>query len=913
MRSKKSKVLNVLICLSLLSNSIALLPFTVAEDTGRTISNTGFTKGVSWKPVVPLKKATFVNFDENGILDDYAYLAAVPTAIFSDPSHNRLFSNPLLFYQEDYPITEDKERSLNARQGLDYFMEDWMTYCDGELDQMTVINVPQQTQYNDWAAQNITSITGDTPYELADNIALNEWSYSKNAVIAVIQEQFKKPNNVTELSVSGQVPIHTIGHEHFDIEEPAIGTGGTYKYFNIEDTSYKYVIAELSWPNPVDYDLQLYDEQLGMVDNQAWGYPEEALYGLVEVVGSYIHNYGKWAVSVTAVPVKSTGQSTGDPQKHPVQTALKTVVNAIKNTGRVDLTLYPGALINITKAPFGCRDVDFTLTWKGSTHLGFTLLDPVGTEISSSLSKEEVTSGVVANENGTASFHVDQLGECRENDTYSICVFSLDEIAQPVDFTLTYQWHQNFSKTEGECFASAANGAVLASALNAPLLYVSPAQLTSATKDTLYKLGVEHIYLANIGSLLSKEVKTELRAIASLTEYSEAGDLYRAVNEETGNTKAMVFTTIDPWTYWYVGEDKPAGEYPGALFVGPAAFIAAHHGCPVLIVDLHPQLSQATVYPTDFWVKTAATRTEPTSGSMLLSGRQVYSFLEAEGLGKLEPGKAANQIQETMITVADQYDIGAPWDRMFTGAALNGRFTFSPVDTAYWICRNVFYPAVIFVNPAMQNEVTLINGSSSTTPLITGRLRTPIGSTLVITKPSAEEQFIYPVLQTYVTYSYKFNENAWKVWDFKYSTADGIIPYDTPSPDPIDDGVTDKAGAYYPDMSETEVIPFYATRAGYDSVFSTNFNASVEDLNRGVLIWVENCHGGWNDGGVLGMWDPDNPYVHEENPWRAYEPILLYPGHWRNLFPLIFYLMDLTAGKTPSSLIKGLIKFHLTA
>jgi hypothetical protein len=51
-----------------------------------------------------------------------------------------------------------------------------------------------------------------------------------------------------------------------------------------------------------------------------------------------------------------------------------------------------------------------------------------------------------------------------------------------------------------------------------------------------------------------------------------------------------VFTTIDPWTYWYVAEDKPAGEYPGALFIGPAAFIAAHHGCPVLIVDLHPQL-----------------------------------------------------------------------------------------------------------------------------------------------------------------------------------------------------------------------------------------------------------------------------------------------------------------------------------
>jgi hypothetical protein len=909
MRIKKLRWIKVIMCLFLLLGSILLSPFVVAEDTNETIRNTGFTKGVSWKPVVPLKKVTFVNFDENGFLDDYAYLAAVPTTVFYNPEGNRLFSNPLLFYQDEYPVKEDKERTLNARQGLDYFMEDWMAYCNGQLDQMTLINVPQSKLKGNWNARNLTTIDSNNSYDIANKIALHEWSYSPNAVIAVIQDQFKQPNNITELSVSGQLPVHTVGHQQFNVEEPVIGTGGTYKYFNIDDTSYKYVIAELTWPNPVDYDLQLYDEKLGMVDNLARGYPEESVYGRVEVVGSYIHNYGKWGVSVTAVPVKSTDKQTNDTQNSSIETALKTLGKTLKNTGNVDITLYSGINLNIAKAPFGCRDVDFTLTWKGSAHLGFTLLDPIGTEISSSLSKEEVTSGVVINENSTASLHVDRLGECRENDTYSICIFSLDEIAQPVDFTLTYRWHQNFSKTEGECFASAANGAVLASALNAPLLYVSPSQIISETKDTLYQLGVKHIYLINIGHSLSKEVKDELIAVAPVTEYSETKDLYGLINEKTGNTKAVVFTTIDPWTYWYVAEEKPAGEYPGALFVGPAAFIAAHHGCSVIIVDLHPQLSQATVYPTDFWVKAAATRDEPTSGSMLLSGRQVYNFLEENNLGKLEPGKAANQIQETLITVADQYDIGAPWDRMFTGAALNGRFTFSPVDTAYWICRDVFYPAIIFINPAMQGEATLVNGSSSKAKLVLGRLRDPVGTTLVITKPSGEEQFAYPVLQTYTTYSYRFNEKAWKYWDFRYSTADGIIPYMTPSPDPIDDGATDKAGAYYPDMSETEVIPFYANKAGYDSVYSTNFAASVENLNRGVLIWVEECHGWYTDGGMIAMWDPDNPYVKEKNPWRAYEPILLYPGHLREF---IRYMLYGLSGQNSSPLLSnGLIKFHL--
>ncbi|MCJ7697404.1 MAG: hypothetical protein MUO73_03635, partial [Thermoplasmata archaeon] len=76
----------------------------LAEDIRGTIYNNGFAKGVSWKPVVPMKKTTFVNFDENGILDDYAYLAAVPTTVFHDPEGNRLFSNPLLFYQDEYPV-----------------------------------------------------------------------------------------------------------------------------------------------------------------------------------------------------------------------------------------------------------------------------------------------------------------------------------------------------------------------------------------------------------------------------------------------------------------------------------------------------------------------------------------------------------------------------------------------------------------------------------------------------------------------------------------------------------------------------------------------------------------------------------------------------------------------------------------
>jgi len=898
---RNMRLLITIVTLCLLLTTSVPLTATSSLDTLK-----GMDKGVSYKPVIPLKKTTFVNYDENSFLDDYAYLAAVPTAVFTAPNH--LISYPLLFYQDAYPVTEDKERSLNARQGLDYFMDDWMTYCNGQLDQMTLINVPRDKAASTWNAANITTITGTDPYDLADQIALNDWSYANAAVVAVIEPQFKNPATVTQGTVSGSVPAYGIGTQQFPIEEPVIGTGGTYHYFDIKDEHYKYVVATLTWPDPVDYDLQLYDTTLGMLDNAAHGYPEESREGFTEVVGAYIHNHGKWGVSVTAVPVKSADPTTNTTDGM-ILSALRSLARSVKNQGTVDLRLYPGTMVTLPASPFGCRDVDITLTWPSTeAHLGLTLLDPTGTEICSSLSKEELTSGETTTQETEENMHVDRLGECRPGENYSLCIYSLGELSQPMDFTVQYTWHQNFSWTEAASFAAASNGAVLASALNAPLLYASPTGISTATRDVLLRLGVSHIYLIDLGGNLTADQKTTITNVAPTTVYSSAGALYTAINQRTGNSRASVFTTIDPWTYWYVAEDKPAGEYPAALFVGPAAFIAAQHGCPVLIVDFHPQLSQATVYPTDFWVKGVVDRIafEPTSGSMLLSGREVYSFLEEYGLGKLEPGGAAQQNQEILITVADQYDIGSPWDRMFTGAALNGRFTFSPVDTAYWISRDVFYPAMIYVNPAMK-ETTLINGSTSKAKVLTGRLRDPVGSTLVITKQSQEESYTYPILETFNTYAYRFNENAWKYWDFKYTTADGIIPYETPSPDPIDDGVTDKAGAYYPDMSESEVIPFYATKAGYDNVYSTNFDAAVEDLNRGVLIWVENCHGWGGEGGLISMWDTSNPYIHEENPWRAYEPILLKPGHYRDFLHYIVYALTGHA----SALTKELIKFHI--
>ena len=96
-------------------------------------------------------------------------------------------------------------------------------------------------------------------------------------------------------------------------------------------------------------------------------------------------------------------------------------------------------------------------------------------------------------------------------------------------------------------------------------------------------------------------------------------------------------------------------------------------------------------------------------------------------------------------------------------------------------------------------------------------------NTLVIKKESNENTFEFPVLCSFVTHKYRFNERASKYYGSKYQCADGLTPGETTTMEPIDQGVNKKhygkEGAYFPDISETEIVPFYLNKGGFDAVF----------------------------------------------------------------------------------------------
>jgi hypothetical protein len=592
-----------------------------------------------------------------------------------------------------------------------------------------------------------------------------------------------------------------------------------------------------------------------------------------------VYQSGSWKVGITDFPTES------DAPRRNLLGGLFTIQGSLLNffqsgvTYHVDVTMYPGVEVEIPdQPPFGCREADFTLTWDNpNVNLGFTIIGPSGEAIFTMINESRTDSQEI---------HIDLLGECLPGESYSVSVFSTNDVSSPVDFKLEYTWNQEISKKEADALTSATEGSVLASVLNAPLLYTSPSRLSDSTEETLYKLGVKNIYLVNPGGHLASEVSESINNIAEIKEnYAELGEIYDAILSRT-DSNDVVFTTIDPWTYWYAGELEPGGETDGGLYIGPAAFIAAHHGTPVLIIDNHPRLSSAVVWHNEFWRRFSAERYShiPSVAEMVLTGKRIYSFLEDYGFDK--EGK------ETIITVAGQYEIGIPWDRIFPGVANPGRFCGTPVDTAYWISRSVFYPVLIFVNPALQGEVSLINGSISSREGLLGLLKKPLLNSLVINRESKEKNFEFPVLCSFVTHKYRFNERASKYYGSKYQCADGLIPGETTTMDSIDQGVNQKYygldGSYFPDMAETEVIPFYLSKGGFDTAFSTELEAVTYNLNQGVILWIHASHGSQKNYGSTLFWDPEEGFeahsnklikslagaVKEDNPWRGYDWLL---------------------------------------
>ena len=784
----------------------------------------GFS-GLSWKPVVPLNKVTMVGNDNTSYQDEYGYLASVPSSVFHVPGQDLLYSNPVLIYQPNKGLPSS-QYALEGEQSVRYFMDDWANVTGGP-DAMELIcmnGADESAVLSSWGQHLKT--TKDygcgSPDRLANDISFYNWEEAPVAVVSVIQPNLPAWKVPTSGKANGSLDatMYLMGMTFTGNVDVGIGPL-VYHNFSVPK-SQVYISSLMTWSgNGKDPDLQLYDWQLGEAGaSEVWN-PASGAY---EYISGYLYHSGKWGFAITYMPTENATDSI-------------MAVNPVAYT--LDATTYPGRDYRIPdRVPFGARNLTVTLTGDDpAKKIGLVLRDEAGSKFARSFANSNIQ-----------TIKLDRPGE----GYYNYTVMKLENFTTEATFNVTWTWEQQRDPDVGPSFASASHGAVIGSTLGAPMFYAFPSGVTKATTDTMRKLGVRKVILVDFNNRSKGKVLTGLESYFDVTDQLYDMNASFGFVKNITHSHDIVFTTTDDWNYWYV--DVPAaGSEPYTNHIGPATFAAAQHGTAPLITEMYPETGQAASYFRNYWIENYGSREPAVVGNMVLEGKSVYGLLGKLGLDG--PGN------ETIVTVADQFDIGLGFDRAFVGVADPGRIMGSPVDAAAWVARSTFYPYLIFANPAMDpNGLLMINGSNSTR----------VGGNLKIT-PGGQQRFNYPIVQTWVTYLNRFNELASRYWGLNYSTANGFTPYWSASPDAIDNNVNaarGRAGQYYADLNGPEVVPFYAAAGGYDSVFTSDFSDTMNDINRGSLLWVELMHGGNGGYGITGFWNSGQA---ESDPWRAYE------------------------------------------
>jgi len=825
--------------------SPALAAMGGASPPSDELKEDGFA-GVAGRPVVPVARATLVAFDPVDLSDDFAYMAAVPFSTFWVEDEGVAVSSPLLFYQEPMASPSEEETALDAGKGVHYFMDDYAVACGGSLASMVTVGLDglKASELRElWSAEELVQVPDLGAVETAARIAELGWEWSDRAVVAVIDPAVAPTAGRVEGNLSGTLAsLPVITGEATGSIEPSFHSANAHP-FDVPK-GYAYVSASLAWqridPLPgliqrgKELGFHLYAGDVMVALSDQWN----AMSGAGDSVSSYVYTPGQWKAEVVYIPTMGVL----DLERPPTIMRLYEPADYT-----LSYSMYAGVDVSVPDVPeAGARAAVFTLRWDdASRDLGLFLRDPTGQEIGSALA---------TGTGGTQTLELPELGA----GAYTVSVVALDGSAGSATFDVDYSWEQTMSREEVGGLAAAAQGAVLASEMNAPLLYATPRGLPSETEGALDLLGVREVVLLDLmgrGSAARGAIEG-MRGAGPGVDVETVGTYEGAVarvlqqtKRSRSGTQDVVVTTVDPWSYWLTAQDStnPAGEEWGGRFVGPAAYEAALHACPVLVTETESRLSCAKAYHTVMW--TLHTRATVPVGAFYNTGTAVYDALGSLGLDR--------EGRETIVTVADQYDIGTPWDRALVGPSTPGRIAGTPVDCAYWVARGALYPLVVFANPAVDTSLDPTGGMRWVGSV---SQRTPLGR-LTEVSPSREAKLSSPVTFTWACYLYKFNERASKYWGAKYESADGSIPGESGSDHPWDHGTL-------PDLSE-DVYQTYSEQAGFGEAESAAYAETVENLNRGTIMWVETMHGGSNGGGVVGWWSSTQNT--EANPHRGYE------------------------------------------
>lgn len=256
-------------------------------------------------------------------------------------------------------------------------------------------------------------------------------------------------------------------------------------------------------------------------------------------------------------------------------------------------------------------------------------------------------------------------------------------INMTVEYTVEYRI-QLYDEERDNYVEAAANGAVIASLKNAPLLYTENDTLPQETVKALRILNVQNVTLVDPAGMVSGAVKTAITGIGiDITELASLEEIISYIRGLSGETDLIL-------------------TVPTGGFFAPAALAGAFHGAPVLTFSGEakeiPTLADSTwaaqYYYHEFWGWSFY--------DMLLKAPPIHwmhelSEIWSEWIGALNADAPG---MESVLTVASLVDVKPVFERAIQGIARAGRIPGEDAeeDVAF-INRAMLYPAIIYANP----------------------------------------------------------------------------------------------------------------------------------------------------------------------------------------------------------------------
>ncbi len=497
----------------------AIIPLTTTSG----ISNVYQATPSASSSQIPLRRLTIVAPDSNSYIDDFAYMSAIPASVFN---HNDTqYISPLIY--------------TSGSESEAWLLEDWVEYTDidGGLTQVMAIGDYSESllinlQY-DLGAKIYPRISGTSSADIAATIAVSDWRTSDTAVIALSKDSFD-----TGLPTTGSA-THTFQGQVSELSE---FSGSVID--NLEPSSITFtpptwagwIEGKFNWTGTEILTHELIDPAGIIVDYSVYN----------QVYFSRHISYVAFPVPLNFwVPITSDGEWT-----------MNITRNSAGTTNMECEVVYHPGFTQTVAVPSGADWLNVSLTWdNAATDLNLAFIDPTGR-----LAMWAPAGSILANP-GQETI---DLPYPMEGDWTIVTAWS---DATEEQNNIEVSWAISELPSDLQAYLeSAANGAVLASLLNVPLLYVDENQVPLKTEWALSRLGVNTAILVDPLNIHSSSLITDLSALtSSITNL----DSYTSVSSNiiTQSENPDIVITV------------PTGD--NNEFFGPAAYSAAVHGSPI--------------------------------------------------------------------------------------------------------------------------------------------------------------------------------------------------------------------------------------------------------------------------------------------------------------------------------------------